>query len=126
MGSRDVLLVSSSCIAWHILHAGYSLDPAAGSAAKVETEAGHTPVARSTATEAFAAGQSTENSGACISPMPASEEQNQAEPSQEVKTEPKTRNTEGFERLLAGVQLASLEEGPILELPLIHPLTGIS
>ncbi len=30
----------------------------------------------------------------------------------------------GFDRLLAGVGLASLDEGPIIELPMIHPLTG--
>lgn len=38
---------------------------------------------------------------------------------------PRTEETTaGFDRLLAGVKLPSLEEGPLLELPPIHPLTG--
>ena len=33
-------------------------------------------------------------------------------------------DTTGFDRLLVGIKLASLEKGPLLELPLVHPMTG--
>ena len=38
--------------------------------------------------------------------------------------EPHIRETVGFDRLLGGVELSSLDEGPITELPMIHPMTG--
>ena len=37
---------------------------------------------------------------------------------------PTRRETTGFDRLLGGVGLSSLDQGPVMELPLIHPMTG--
>lgn len=39
---------------------------------------------------------------------------------------PQGSGTEGFDRLLSGVALTSLNEGPVIELPMVHPMTGVA